>query len=117
MVPKKIDFCLLGATGGTATFYIPAPARCNIIRAQAACSVDPGDGETITLEKGANTVGVLTFGTDIAAGAVGVYAANATHGESIFDENEVIKVTISQLTAAATFCGYIEIDEYARTTQ
>ena len=117
MFPKKIDFCLLGATGAAADFYIPVPTRCTIKGAQAACSADPGDGETITFADGSNAVGVLTFGSDIAAGATGTYAKNATYGETVFDAGDVIKVTITQLTAAATFCGYIEIDEFARVTQ
>jgi hypothetical protein len=117
MFPKKIDFCLLGATGAAATFYVPVPTRCTIKGMQAACSIDPGDAETITIADGSNSVGVLTFGSDIAAGATGTYAADATYGETIFDAGDVMKITISQLTAAATFCGYIEIDEYARTTQ
>lgn len=117
MFPKsKIDFCLLGATSA-ATFYIPVPSRCTIKKMQAACSADPGDGETITLLDGSNTVGVLTYGTDIAAGATGSYAANATYGETVFEAGDVITVTISALTAAATFCGSIEFDEFARITQ
>jgi len=118
MFPKsKIDFSLLGATGGATTFYIPVPSRSTIKTVQAACSADPGDGETITVSKGSTTVGVLTYGTDIAAGATGVYAADSTGGETIFAAGEVVKVVISQLTAAATFCGYIEFDEFARTVQ
>ncbi len=117
MFPKsKIDFCLLGATSA-ATFFIPVPTRCIVKSMQAACSVDPGDGETITIADGSTTIGVLTFGTDIAAGATGTYAADSSGGETILDAGDVIKVTISALTAAATFCGYIEIDEYARVTQ
>lgn len=112
-----INFNLLGSSSAAATFYIPVPVRCTVKTAQAACSVDPGDAETITLADGSNTVGVLTFGTDIAAGATGTYAADATYGETIFDAGDVIKVTITQLTAAATFSGYIEIDEFARTEQ
>jgi len=113
----KIDFSLLGATGGAATFYIPVPVRCTIKTAQAAASVDPGDAETIEFYDGSNKVGTLTYGSDIAAGATGTYAADGTYGQTIFDAGDVVKVVISQLTAAATFCGYIEFDEYARTVQ
>lgn len=118
MFPKsKIDFSLLGSASAEATFYIPVPVRCTIKGVQAACSADPGDDETITVSKATTTVGVLTFGNDIAAGATGVYAKDSTGGETIFDAGDVIKVVISNLTAAATFCGYIELDEYARTKQ
>jgi hypothetical protein len=109
-----VGFSLLGSSSATAEFFIPVPVRCTIKTAQAACSADPGDGETLTFADGSNTVGVLTFGTDIAAGAQGVYAADATYGKTIFDPGDSIKVTISQLTAAATFVGYIEFDEFAR---
>jgi hypothetical protein len=117
MFPKKIDFNLLGATGAATTFYAVIPTRCTVKGMQAACSADPGDAETITIKSGANTVGVLTYGTGIAAGAKGTYAADSTYGETVFAAEGVITIVISQLTAAATFCGYIELDEYARTTQ
>lgn len=118
MFPKsKVDFSLLGSTSAATTFYIPVPSRCTIKTVQAACSADPGDAETITVSKATTTVGVLTYGSDIAAGAVGTYAADSTGGETVFAAGDVVKVVISQLTAAATFCGYIEFDEYARVTQ
>lgn len=117
MFPKKISFSVLGATGGTVSIYVPLPSRCTIKSIQASPNADPGDAETITLKTGANTVGTLTFGTDIAAGATGTYAADSTYGETVFEADAVVSLTVSQLTAAATFNGYIEIDEYARTTQ
>lgn len=117
MFPRNIPFSVTGATGAATTVYIPVPCRCTILSAQASPSADPGDAETITFADGSTDVGVLTFGTDIAAGATGTYAADADDGENIFDAGDVIKVTVSQLTAAATFHGYIEIDEYCRTTQ
>lgn len=117
MFPKKLSFSILGATGAAADFYIPVPTRCTVRTMQAACSADPGDAETITLLDGSNTVGVLTFGSTIAAGATGTYAADATYGATIFDAGDVIKLTITQLTAAATFVGYIEVDEFALTVQ
>ena len=114
---QRICLTVTGATGAVATIYVPVPVRSTILTAQASCSVDPGDAETIVFADGATTVGTLTFGTDIAAGAVGTYAADSTNGENVFTAGEAIKVTVSQLTAAATFVGYIEIDEFARVTQ
>jgi hypothetical protein len=108
----RLDFNLAGGTGGATTFYIAAPYDLTIKGAQAACSADPGDGETITFGEASTDVGVLTYGTDIAAGAVGVYAADSTNGKHKFDKGDAIKVVISQLTAAATFCGYIDVDPY-----
>lgn len=117
MFPKIIPFVVTGNTSAAADFYVPCPVRCTVKSMQATPNVDPGDAETLTLADGSNTVGVLTFGTGIAAGATGTYAANATYGETIFDAGDSIKISVSQLTAAATFNGYIEIDEYARTVQ
>ena len=114
---QRLWFTVTGASGAATTIYIPVPVRCTVLSAQAACSADPGDAETIVFADGATTVGTLTYGTDIAAGAVGTYAADSTNGENIFAAGEAIKATVSQLTAAATFVGYVEIDEFARVTQ
>ena len=114
---EKIWFSILGSSSAAVDFYVPVPLRCTILGMQAACSADPGDAETITLASGSNTIGVLTFGSTIAAGAVGTYAADATHGNDVLAAGGVLKLTISQLTAAATFCGYIEFDQFACTVQ
>jgi len=114
---NKLWFSILGATGATADFYVPVPYACTIKTVQAAASADPGDAETITVAKASTTVGVLTYGSTIAAGAVGTYAADATGGETKLAAGDVIKLTISQLTAAATFVGYIQIDPFAMTVQ
>ena len=114
---ERIDFSVLGATGGGVIAHIPAPYRCTIQKIQASPDADPGDAETLTVKSGSNTVGVLTFGTDIAAGATGTYVKNSTYGETVFEKDDIIKVEASTLTAAASFKGYIEIDPHARTTQ
>ena len=111
----RIDFNLLGSTGGASTFYIPAPFDLQIKGVQAACSADPGDGETLTFSENSNEIGVLTFGSSIAAGATGTYAADSTYGNKTVDAGDVIKVVITQLTAAATFSGYIDVDPYCRS--
>lgn len=115
--PNIVPFYALGATGATADFYAVMPVRCTIKSIQAACSADPGDGETITIYDGSNEVGVLTFGSSIAAGATGTYAANATYGNTVFEAGDVVKITVSQVTAAAVFNGLIYIDEFARVPQ
>ena len=113
----KLFFSVTGATNADTVFYIPVPSKCTVLTAQAACSADPGDGETIVFASGSTNVGTLTFGTDIAAGATGTYAADATNGETVFSAGGSIKATISTLTAAATFVDYVEVDEFARVTQ
>ncbi len=114
---KKLDFQVTGATGAATTVYITAPCRCIITNVMASCDADPGDAETITFSSGATAVGVLTYGSTIAAGAVGTYAADATNGQTIFAEGAAIKIVVTQLTAAATFRGSIELDPYARVDQ
>lgn len=111
----RIDFNLLGSTGGAVDFYIPAPFDLQIKGVQAACSAYPGDGETLTFVENAQTIGVLTFGSGISPGATGTYAADATYGTKTVDAGDAIKITISQLTAAATFSGYIDVDPYCRS--
>ena len=108
----RINFQLLSANGSAATYYIPAPFDLKVLGMQAACSVDPGDGETITISENSQEIGVLTFGTDIAAGATGTYAANATYGTKTVNAGDVIKVVFTDCTAAATFSGYIDVDPY-----
>lgn len=117
MFPSKIDFTLLASESGAVTFYVPVPVRCTVKTVQATPSVDPGDADTITIYDGSNTVGVLTYGSDIDPGDTGTYVADSTYGETVFDAGDSIKIVISQVTAAATFCGYIVLDEFARTEQ
>ena len=113
----KLWFTVTGGTGADTIVYIPVPVKGTILDAGAACSADPGDAETIVLASGSTTVGTITFGSGIAAGAVGTYGADATNGETVFAAGSSIKATVSTLTAAATFVGYVELDEFARVTQ
>ena len=108
----RIDFSILGATGGGVSAYIPVPFDCKILGMQASPDADPGDAETLTLSEDSQTIGVLTFGSDIAAGATGTYAADSTYGTKQVNAGDVLKITCSTLTAAATFKGYIDIDPY-----
>lgn len=115
--PTILSFVATSATGAATTVYVPVPVRCIVKDCQASVSADPGDAETVTLADGSTTLGVLTFGSDIAAGATGTYVADSDGGETVLDAGDVIKVTITQCTAAAVFTGYIEIDPFVRTTQ
>jgi len=102
----------LGATGSTSSHYFPAPYRCIVKELDVAPGVDPGDAETVTVKKSTTTVGVLTFGTDIAAGASGAYVADATNGYTVFEKGDNIILECSQLTAAATFNGHLKLDRH-----
>lgn len=111
---KVLGFTLAGDTSSK-TRYIPAPYRCTVWDMAAAVDADPGDGETITVKKGATTVGVLTFGTDIAAGAKGTFALDSTNGGTVFEEGDNIVLVASALTAAANFDGWLKLDSIARS--
>jgi len=110
----RIDFQLLSANGSSLVYYIPAPFDCKVLGMQAACSVDPGDAETIVLSENGQTIGTLTFGSTIAAGATGTYAADATYGTKTVNAGDVLCLTFSDCTVAATFSGYIDVDPYCR---
>jgi hypothetical protein len=111
---KRIPFSITGSTSAEVAVYIPVPFRCTVKSMQACPDADPGDGESLTLLSGSNTVGVLTFGSTINPGATGTFAANATYGDTVLSQDDVLIVKSSTLTAAATFQGYVEIDEFAR---
>lgn len=113
MMPNILTLAVAGDTSEV-TSYTVAPCRCTLKSIQAACDADPGDAETITVKAGSDTVGVLTYGADIVAGATGTYVADSTNGNHVFDEGDVVTLVVSALTAAANFNGYLEIDEFAR---
>lgn len=113
MSKLRIDVSILGATAAASSHYYPAPFRCTVRGLDLAPNADPGDAETVTVKKGSDSVGVLTFGTDIAAGASGTYVSDTTNGHLVFNEGDNIILEISQLTAVATFNGSIKIDPFA----
>lgn len=109
---KVIDFA-----AGAITHYFVVPYRCTLRNVTGIVQADPGDAETITFtENSASTaLGVLTFGTTIAAGATGTWTADTTDGAHVLAAGELIKMVTS--AAAAAQCDLdIELDPYARTT-
>jgi hypothetical protein len=105
---------------GASTTYFQVPYRCTLRKVSGIVQADPGDAETVTVTGGATAaaataLGVLTFGTDIAAGAVGVWAADATTGNTVLEAGSFLKFVTS--TGDAAVCNLnIELDPYARTT-
>lgn len=104
---------------GATTTYLTVPYRCTFRNLTGIVQGDPGDAETLTVTGGATAatattaLGVLTFGTDIAAGATGTWAADATTGETILEEGYFLKFVTS--AAAAADCDLnIELDPHAR---
>ena len=61
------------------------------------------------VEKGADTIGTLTFGSDIAAGATAVYAPDATHGGDVLNKGDVLSF-VTSAAADATYHLDVEFD-------
>lgn len=104
---------------GAVTEYFRVPYRCTLRGVSGVVQADPGDAETITVTGGATVatattaLGTLTFGTDIAAGATGTWAANATTGSTVLEAGAFLKLVTS--AAAAAKCDMIiELDPFAR---
>lgn len=109
-------YCL-GATGATAPFTFVCPYKCTIRDLIGAVSADPGDGETITVTNNTQsdiTMGVITWGSDIAANAKGTWAADSTYGNTVCEAGDVLVFTVSQCSAAATFSLILELDPKCR---
>jgi len=105
-------------TDSEQTYYIEVPYRCTILDVRAtAQNSDIGDADTVTVLSDSTTVGVATFGTDIAAGAMATYVADTTNGKTVFAANTTVKVVVSALDASGDRVHVaIELDPYARTT-
>jgi len=103
---------------GALTTYFYVPYRCTLRSISGIVQADPGDGETVTVTYGttvaaATAMGTLTFGTDIAAGAIGTWAADATTGDTVMAAGSYLKFVTS--AAATAVCDLnIELDPYAR---
>lgn len=104
-------------THGSAESYsfFRVPYRCTVTDFQACAGADIGDAQTLTLTElgGGETLGVYTFGSGIAAGATGSWAADSTNGGHVLEEGEVIKVTGTAGAAGPVACD-ITLDPYAR---
>ena len=102
---------------GAVTHYFIVPYRCTLRNVTGIVQGDPGDADTVTFtENSAGTaLGVLLFGSTIAAGAVGTWTADTTDGAHVLAAGELIKIVTS--AAATVQCDLdIELDPYARTT-
>jgi hypothetical protein len=104
---------------GALTTYFQLPYRCTMRNIKGIVQADPGDDETVTVTYGTTVagatiaIGVLTFGNDIAAGAVGTWVADATTGETVMAKDGYLKFVTS--AAATAVCDLnIELDPYAR---
>ncbi len=117
MIPTKIDVSFPVAITTVTTFYAVVPCRCNVKDIKLACSIDPGDNETVTVTSGGVAIGVVDFGSGVTAGDIGTYTADSTTGETVLAAGAVLKFVTTSCTAATHLVGYVELDQYARTTQ
>lgn len=104
---------------GALTTYWQLPYKCTMRNLRGIVQADPGDDETVTVTYGATAatattaIGVMTFGTDIAAGAVGTWVADTTTGDTVMAADGFLKFVTS--AAATAVCDLdIELDPYAR---
>lgn len=102
-----------------ATTYFYLPYRCTVRNISGIVQEDPGDEEAITVtgeatvDGDSTNIGVLTFGTEIAAGAIGTWTPDATAGDTVLEAGTFLKFVTS--TASAANCDIdIELDPYAR---
>ena len=109
-----IQVNLAFANGAGSPGYITAPFDCTVLDVQCTAQGDPGDAETVTVSEGGTTVGVATFGTDIAAGAKATYVADTTNGDRVVDKGDVITLTPSNGDAAANCHCNLILDPYKR---
>ncbi|MCP4493240.1 MAG: hypothetical protein GY820_38950 [Gammaproteobacteria bacterium] len=117
MIPKKIDLSFPVAIGTGPTFYAVVPCRCTVTDVKLAVSIDPGDGDTVTVTSGGTAIGVVALGTGIAAGDIGVYTTDATTGDTVLAAGATLKFVVSTCAAATHLVGYAEIDPHARVSQ
>lgn len=104
---------------GATTTYLQVPYRCTVRDIAGIVQGDPGDAETVTITGGSTVagattaLGTLTFGTDIAAGAIGTWAADATYGDTVLESGYYLKF-VTSAAAAAQLDLNIHLDPYAR---
>ena len=88
----QLSILCLGTTGGT-TRYWTVPYRCTFRDLIAvAGNSDPGDAETVTVVNATQsvTLGVATFGSDIAAGAKATWVADTTYGDTVCASGDIL---------------------------
>ena len=101
---------------GVATYPFVCPYKCTVRDLAGAVSADPGDDETVTLTNltQTKTLGVLTFGNNIAANAKGVFTPDSTNGNFINAVGDVLLFTTSDCAAVANFSMMLELDPKCR---
>jgi len=110
----RFQMHLLTSTTAAAIKYFRVPYKCTVRDLKVTVQADPGDAETVTLESGGATIGVVTLGTDIAAGAYADVVKDASEGDTVLAKNDLLTLTASQVTAVADYVLDLELDPKAR---
>lgn len=111
---KHLPLLVLLSAVATKNFYFPVTERCNLTSVVASVNADPGDSMTMTVKKGATTIGTFTFGTDVAVGDTAVYTADSDNGDTVFDEGDVITLETPNCDTAADMAVILNLDPYCR---
>jgi len=113
-----INMVCTNSGAGATVLYWMVPYKCTIRDLIAfAANSDPGDADTVTLYNytQSKTLGVATFGSDIAAGAKATWVADTTYGDLVCAQYDVLRITVSQTAAATDIIGMIlELDPKCR---
>ena len=107
---------ILGSTGAPVVVPFVCPYACTVRGLIGAVAADPGDAESVTLTNVTQsvTLGVLLWGSTIAANAKGTWTADVTEGETVNAKGDVLVFTVTQLTAATVFSLLLELDPKCR---
>jgi len=107
---------LVSTTGGTLRYW-QVPYRCTFRDLVViAANSDIGDSKTVTVDNVTQSVelGVATFGTDIAAGAKAVWAADSTYGDTVCADGDVLTFTATSTANTDIIELIIELDPKCR---
>ena len=112
----RFPVSILSANGSPTVRYFVCPYKCTVRDLIGAVSLDVGDDETVTLINytDTKTLGVLAFGSDIAAGAKGTWTPDVTNGNYVNDVGDVLEFTITDCTVAGVFEMLLELDPKCR---
>lgn len=111
----KFQIDLTTSSGVAVTQYGFVPYRSTFRNAWAVANGDPGDAVVITVTGGGVTLGTLTFGSTIDAGAQATWAANTTYGDTVMDADATLTfVTDTNPDATVKIDIMYELDPKAR---
>jgi len=107
---------LVLSTGGTARYW-QVPYACTFRDLIAiAGNSDIGDSKTVTVYNSTQTatLGVATFGVDIAEGAKAVWVADTTNGDLVNAEGDILTFTCTSTANTDIVELIIELDPKCR---